>query len=177
MWDGRGFSGELAQAAWDYPVELVVQDSVGNSGSAMETIGVDVYVLREGDRLRIQISSIYFAPFSPEFDPAKEEENSATLTRLAEVLKKYTQYKITIEGHAVRIYWYDQALGNREEREVLAPLSKQRAENVKNALIDLGVNGERLSTAGYGGLVPVVPHSDLENRWKNRRAEFILHKD
>jgi flagellar motor protein MotB len=30
---------------------------------------------------------------------------------------------------------------------------------------------------GVGGKDPLVPHSDLENRWKNRRVEFILEKE
>ena len=29
---------------------------------------------------------------------------------------------------------------------------------------------------GLGGTEPVVPFSDLKNRWKNRRVEFILIK-
>jgi outer membrane protein OmpA-like peptidoglycan-associated protein len=33
-----------------------------------------------------------------------------------------------------------------------------------------------MSTVGLGGTQPVVPHGDLENRWKNRRVEFILIK-
>lgn len=32
------------------------------------------------------------------------------------------------------------------------------------------------TTIGYGGNRPIVPHSDLDNRWKNRRVEFILIK-
>ena len=87
-------------------------------------IPVDVSVIRERDSLRIQISSIYSAPFSPEFESAKEEENRQVLRRLAEVLKKYPLYRITIEGHAVRIYWFDEEKGKTEEVEVLAPLSE-----------------------------------------------------
>jgi chemotaxis protein MotB len=31
-----------------------------------------------------------------------------------------------------------------------------------------------MTTVGHGGSRPVVPHWDLEERWKNRRVEFVL---
>jgi outer membrane protein OmpA-like peptidoglycan-associated protein len=45
---------------------------------------------------------------------------------------------------------------------------------VKAALVERGMSDDRISTLGRGGRDPVVPHTDLENRWKNRRVEFIL---
>ena len=176
-WDGRGRTGELVQAAWNYKALFTAQDRFGNRSNIERPVPVDVYIIREGDRLRIQISSIYFAPFSPEFEPTKEEENQQVLRRLSEVLKKYPFYNIAIEGHAVRIYWNNETRGKIEESEVLGPLSEKRAETVKRALAALGIQENRMTTAGFGGTRPVVPHSDLENRWKNRRAEFILQRD
>ena len=63
----------------------------------------------------------------------------------------------------------------REQRDVLLPLSAARAEAVKRELVALGVSGtDRITTDGVGGASPVVPFSDEQNRWKNRRVEFIL---
>ncbi|MDA3811775.1 MAG: hypothetical protein PF518_15760 [Spirochaetaceae bacterium] len=56
------------------------------------------------------------------------------------------------------------------------PLSSLRAESIRDALILRGIDGARMSTTGRGGYDPLVPHSDLINRWKNRRVEFILIK-
>jgi flagellar hook assembly protein FlgD/outer membrane protein OmpA-like peptidoglycan-associated protein len=176
VWDGKAPSGELVQAASDYPVVYRVSDVLGNSASVRRNLPVDVYVIREGDRLRIQISSIYFAPFSAEFEPGKEEDNWRTLRRLAEILQRFEQYQIAIEGHAVRIYWFDEQRGRAEEQDVLKPLSLARSETVKKALAGLGVAEGRMTTVGLGGERPVVPHSDLDNRWKNRRVEFILRR-
>jgi len=164
IWNGKSPSGELVQAASDYNVQFRVRDTLGNTARGSKVLPVDVYVIRDGDLLRIRISSISFAPFSTEFQPGKEEENRATLRRLAEILKKYGQYRITIEGHAVRIYWFNEERGRIEEREVLLPLSSNRAEVVKKALIELGIAESRTSTARFGGTRPVVPHSDLDNR-------------
>lgn len=62
----------------------------------------------------------------------------------------------------------------REEGEELRALSFARAEAVKKALAGFGIEESRMTAVGMGGSQPVVPHGDLENRCKSRRAEFIL---
>ena len=91
-----------------------------------------------------------------------------------EILGKYSAYKIRIEGHAVSVYWDNPDRARREEQEELQPLSLARAEAVKDTLVDLGIAESRMTAVGMGGTQPVVPHGDLENRWKSRRVEFIL---
>ena len=178
-WDGIGKSGELVIAAEDYPYRLTVSDEFGNVSNEYGVIPVDVLVVKEGDKLKIRIANITFAPDSAELrkdDPEIKEKNEYVLGRLSEILKKYNSYNILIEGHAVSVYWNDRERAEREETEELLPLSKSRAETVKYYLEQLGVAGKRMSTEGIGGQKPIVPHSDLENRWKNRRVEFILLK-
>jgi outer membrane protein OmpA-like peptidoglycan-associated protein len=72
------------------------------------------------------------------------------------------------------VYWDLAARAETEQVKVLLPLSRQRAEVIKEALVKRGVVAARMSTFGYGGSYPVVPHGDQANRWKNRRVEFIL---
>ncbi len=178
-WDGRSDSGELVQSASDYTVTYTAWDAVGNVSTTADTLPVDILVLREGDQLRIVLSNIYFEPFTTNYlnvPKAEAEENIATLDQLARILKSYPTYSIRIEGHAVRIYWDDPVRGATEEKEVLMPLSIGRAQVIRDALVERGVRAERITIAGYGGTRPVVPHSDLVNRWKNRRVEFILVK-
>jgi len=176
-WDGRSTGGELVQSASLYRVELTVVDSVANTYREDLPLPVDVLVMREGDRLKMRITSIYFAPFTAEFAPERAAENRDVLHRLAGILTDNEGYSIRIEGHAVQVYWYDAARGKREEQQVLIPLSGERAETIKQALVGLGVEEERMSTFGYGGSRPVVPHSDEDNRWKSRRVEFILIRE
>ncbi len=181
IWDGISDRGELVQAAADYTLVLSMRDEFGNVSSAIRTVPVDVLVTREGDRLKIIISSIVFAGNSAEYlgadvEEEKGERNLKTLDRLAEILKKYSRYRILIEGHAVMIHWDDAEQGQSEQLEVLIPLSKARAEAVKTALVQRGIAADRITTEGLGGQKPLVPHSDLDSRWKNRRVEFILIK-
>lgn len=179
VWDGKSEEGELVLSAEDYPWEFTISDTLGNTTNKRGMLPVDILVIREGDRLKIRISNINFEPNSPELtldDSEKGEKNRRVLDRLAEILNKYSSYRIRIEGHAVSVYYYDEARAEREQREELLPLSESRAETVKNALVERNVDSRRITIRGLGGSEPIVPHSDLDNRWKNRRVEFILLK-
>jgi len=112
IWNGLSDKGELVQSATDYTIALSVRDSLRNLTAAGEVVPVDILVLRDGDRLKIIISSIYFKPFTADYTTLETEQvkrNIATPDRLAVILKKYSRYRIRIEGYAVRIYWYDAA--------------------------------------------------------------------
>ena len=142
-------------------------------------IPIDILVLREENKLKISISTIFFKPNTADYlslAPEMAEKNLATLDRLAEILKRYGDYNIRLEGHAVRVFWDRADKWLNEENEELLPLSKERADAIRNALIQRGIEGARMTTNGLGGYAPVVPHSDMVNRWKNRRVEFILLK-
>jgi flagellar hook assembly protein FlgD len=176
-WDGRSPTGELVQSAADYTLVATATDLLGNTGRATAIVPVDILVIKDGDRLRIAISSIYFKEFTADYRsvPAdRARRNLETLDRLAQTLSRFPQYAIGIEGHAVRVYWNDPKLLEKEERETLLPLSTARAEAVKQALVERGIAADRMTTVGYGGSQPVVPHGDQENNWKNRRVEFVL---
>lgn len=173
VWNGRGTGGETVISAEDYPYRFTATDATGNTSVTTGTIPIDILVIRDGDRLRIQISNINFEPNSPvlQLDATTEagRKNISVLDRLVEVFDKYSTYQIRVEGHAVNVTGTD-----REEREELSPLSTARAETVRQALIERGMAPSRITIVGRGGTEPLVPHTDLENRWKNRRVEFIL---
>ncbi|MFP4151934.1 MAG: FlgD immunoglobulin-like domain containing protein [Alkalispirochaeta sp.] len=173
VWDGRSTDGETVISAEDYPYRFTATDLVGNTRIIRGTIPIDILVIRDGDLLKVQISNINFEPNSPELqidpDTTAGAKNLSVLDRLVEVFDKYQAYEIRVEGHAVNVTQTE-----REEREELQPLSLSRAEAVRTALIERGMEPDRISTLGRGGTAPIVPHTDLENRWKNRRVEFIL---
>jgi flagellar hook assembly protein FlgD/outer membrane protein OmpA-like peptidoglycan-associated protein len=176
-WDGLSANGELVEAAQDYTFAVTVKDALGNVARLQKVIPIDVLVIRDGDRLKVRITSITFQANTANYIdvPAdRAEKNMQTLRRLAQIFTRYAQYKIRIEGHAVMVNWADPAAGKAEQDAILLPLSKARAEAIKSALIKLGIDGSRITTEGFGGSNPIVPFSDLENRWKDRRVEFIL---
>ena len=182
VWDGRGNNGEIVQSAEDYPYVLEAYDELGMHSTFKGVINVDVLIIRDGDKLKMQIPSIIFRANAADFDytkpnakitEAQAANNQRILKRVAEILNKFKDYKVTVVGHANRITDKES-----EETEELIPLSTQRAEYVKNQLIALKVkNGEkRLSSEGKGGTEPVADRKNSDVNWKNRRVEFILQK-
>ncbi|MDC7222367.1 MAG: FlgD immunoglobulin-like domain containing protein [Spirochaetales bacterium] len=178
IWDGRSSKGELVQSAEDYAWKLTVTDVMGNTSVEEGIIGVDVLVIRDGDNLKIMISSITFEPSQAGLETTGEKgsKNEWILERIAQILKKYNRYQVVVEGHANSVFYYDPAKARQEETEELMPLSEDRAQTVVDALVELGIDQDRLSSVGRGGTDPVVEFSDTENSWKNRRVEFILVK-
>jgi outer membrane protein OmpA-like peptidoglycan-associated protein len=173
-WDGKNESGELVQSASDYLFAFTVADVKGNSSTLEGTIETDILVIRDGDRLKVQVPSIVFAAEQGGFAGLDEESlatNERILTRIAEVLNKFDTYKVIVEGHANAVL----RTAREEERE-LKPLSELRAKAVVEELIRYGVDSERLSAVGMGGTQRIVPFEDRDGWWKNRRVEFILVK-
>ena len=178
IWDGRSGRGELVESAEDYPFTLTVTDVLGHTSVTEGEISVDILVIREGDRLKILINNITFQPSSPSLTVAGEEgeKNRQVLDRLAEIMKKFGSYRIIVEGHAVSLNWANAAAAKREQDSILIPLSRSRAQTVVDELVARGIPAGRLTAEGIGGAKPIVPHGDLEERWRNRRVEFYLEK-
>lgn len=189
IWDGRGNNGEIVQSAEDYPYVLEAYDELGMHSTFKGVINVDVLIIQDGDKLKMQIPSIIFRANAADFGvqkldskgnvvekgitQAQAENNQRILKRVSEILNKFKDYRVTVVGHANRVT--DNA---DEETKELIPLSTQRAEYVKNQLIALKVkDGEkRLSSEGKGGTEPVADRKNSDVNWKNRRVEFILQK-
>jgi outer membrane protein OmpA-like peptidoglycan-associated protein len=173
-WDGKNEKGELIQSASDYLVTFTVADIGGNSSTMEGIIETDVLVIREGDRLRAQVPSIVFAANKGTFEGLPEDvlkNNERILRRIAQVLNKFSAYRVTVEGHGNAVL-----RTAREETNELKPLSESRARMVVEELVRYGVARKRLNAVGMGGTRPVVAHEDKDGWWKNRRVEFILVK-
>ncbi len=174
IWDGRSQKGELVQAATDYPAVLAAVDAWGNTARAEAIIGVDVLVIREGDVLKIKVPSIIFRENEADFLGLPQDtvdNNLRVLRRIAQILNKFKDYKVKVEGHANPVLRTP-----AEERNELQPLSEKRAKAVLDKLVEFGVDAPRLSSVGMGGTRPVVKWEDRADWWKNRRVEFILVK-
>lgn len=187
-WNGRSNTGELVQSATDYPFTFAAKDEKGMSSEARGELSVDVLVIHEGNVLKIQVPSIIFRSDSADFvgrdedpkkglDKATIDNNIKVIQRIAQILNKFPDYKVRIEGHANNITGTEAEETSTANGNIpLVPLSEARANLVRDMLINFGVNRNRLSTVGMGGRRPVVSRADKPNWWKNRRVEFILDK-
>ncbi|MBN9071045.1 MAG: peptidoglycan-associated lipoprotein Pal [Rhizobiales bacterium] len=89
----------------------------------------------------------------------------ATLSKQAQWLNKYSQYRITIEGHA----------DERGTREYNLALGARRAAATRDYLIARGVAGNRMKTISYGKERPVAVCDDISCWSQNRRAVTVLN--
>ncbi|MFQ3619323.1 MAG: FlgD immunoglobulin-like domain containing protein [Spirochaetales bacterium] len=176
-WDGYSRTGDLVQSATEYPLFFEIRDEVGNVAKGSVKILVDVLVFPEDGRNQIRVANIQFAPWTTDYLKWNEEiakTNVASIDQVASMLKVFPNYRVRLEGHAVSVLYYDAAASEREHKLALIPLSQNRARVIKEALIERGIVADRIETEGFGGSKPLVPFSDLEKRWINRRVEFIL---
>ncbi len=180
LWQGRSRKNELVSSASTYTVQLQVTDVLDRTVELRDEVLIDILVVRENGKLKIRIPNITFPPNSADFSLLSSEEviekNRDVLNKLVKIFADFPEYSIVIEGHANMEHYYDTEKARREQQRVLIPLSLKRAQAVKEVLVELGMDPDRLSTVGLGAQSPVVPFSNEQDRWKNRRVEFILQK-
>jgi outer membrane protein OmpA-like peptidoglycan-associated protein len=91
--------------------------------------------------------------------------------QLRQVLDQFAQGLQNQPTSVVRIIGHADATGSDEANNYL---SAQRAQSVRNFLVDRGVNGNRVETAGRGSREPVATNDTAEGRARNRRVEIFL---
>ena len=85
-----------------------------------------------------------------------------SLNEIKTLLDNNPDGNLIIEGHT--------SSDGQSESNLL--LSKMRAAAVKDFLVKLGVNPDRLKTEGYGEERPIADNETLEGRALNRRVQF-----
>jgi len=108
------------------------------------------------------VHDIYF-----DYDKADiRPDQQAALQGDAAFLQQHTNIRITVEGHC----------DERGSTEYNLALGTNRADAVKNALIQAGVSGSRIKTYSYGKEKPFCTESN-ESCWQqNRRGHFLYEK-
>jgi outer membrane protein OmpA-like peptidoglycan-associated protein len=157
-----------------------IRDEFGNVGEVKSTIPIDILVEKMPKGYRILASRVFFKAFTADYEdvsPDLARQNAARLDALARKLQKFPDYRSRIVGHAVKIFWDNPTLGDVEESEILIPLSKARADAVKKALVDRGLDAANLTTDGVGSSDQLVPDSNIKDRWQNRRVALFLEKE
>ena len=91
-------------------------------------------------------------------------ESLPKLDAVAEIMKNHPDYKLTIDGYT----------DNTGSSQYNHELSYKRANAAKARLVVDGINGNRITTHGYGEERPIATNNTAEGRAQNRRIEFLV---
>jgi peptidoglycan-associated lipoprotein len=118
-------------------------------------------------RARIQdllnrIQDAYFDYNQHTLRPDAEVALKTDAQTLADIIKQYPDFKLTVEGHC----------DERGSDEYNMALGDARAKQAKEYLSNLGLPGNQLATISYGKEKPVCSDHDEACWQKNRRAHI-----
>jgi peptidoglycan-associated lipoprotein len=141
----------------------------GPGGSANATARVDVSVppppvqkAPEPDLNELFMKEVRDAYFDFNKADIRSDAREA-LTKTAEFLRNYPQFRVTVEGHC----------DERGSTEYNLALGDRRAGAVKQYLVSLGISADRISTVSFGKEKPFCTQSN-ETCWQqNRRGHFV----
>ncbi len=135
--------------------------SSSEEGSISETTGSGIVLGSQEDLIVNVGDRVFFGYDSSELDSDALE----LLQDQVAWLKQNSGVSVTIEGHC----------DERGTREYNLALGEKRAQAVKNYLIGLGINPDRVSTISYGKERPAVVGSN-DGAWsQNRRSVTIVN--
>lgn len=103
------------------------------------------------------------------FDTGKSSikaESTSVMVDIIQILNEYPTAKFSVEGHT-------DSVGSESLNQ---KLSEERANSVRNFLIDKGISSSRLTAIGYGEAKPIATNNTNAGRKQNRRVEINLVK-
>ena len=106
------------------------------------------------------LKPVYFELDSSDLSAA----NQKALDDNAALLKRYSSWAVTVEGHC----------DERGTAEYNLALGERRAIAARAYLVSLGIAADRLRTVSYGKEFPFDPGHDETAFAKNRRAHFVI---
>ncbi|MDX2302247.1 MAG: OmpA family protein [Microscillaceae bacterium] len=153
--------------------QLPLLDKKYYGGATLEIIDKPIAKIEEKKReepfkLSKEEENLIFSKQNVYFDLASSYAtiNEAYIQLLIKYLKSNPSARVKIDGHT-------DSLGDKAKN---VTLSQQRAENVKNQLIQRGIDSKKLITKGEGQNKPVADNNTEAGRSKNRRVEIIIQK-
>lgn len=157
-------------------VEALEQERLQSNEALAELVEEAVSESRLSDQIDVSFTA-QFVQLSMKgallFDSGSaqlREESHDVLDKIGEVLERYAEGTIEIEGHTDNIPINSQQFPSNEE------LSSARALSVfyyltENTLLDM----RNLKHAGMGERIPVADNSTAEGRSRNRRVEIRIY--
>jgi len=158
---GNTALGAILGAAVGGAAGAAIGNYMDDQAEEMERDLEGAEVTRVGEGIKITFRSGIL------FDVAKYDlrpEAKVNLTKLAEILSKYDDTNILLEGHTDSDGTEDYNL----------TLSERRARSVSSYLAMQGVGSPRMTIMGYGETQPVADNATPEGKQANRRVEVAI---
>jgi peptidoglycan-associated lipoprotein len=166
--DPSGSSSQQPSQSTTY--HLVAKNSIGTQEAtarvtvAKAAIPPPEQTSNQGDAVLFEqnMKDVFFAYDSYDIEPQYQKVLQAD----ARFLQQHPNIKFTIEGHC----------DERGSTEFNLALGDNRANATKQALIQLGISGDRIRTISYGKEKPFCAESN-ESCWQqNRRGHFVYQQ-
>jgi outer membrane protein OmpA-like peptidoglycan-associated protein len=90
-------------------------------------------------------------------------ESMGPINEIYTLMKDNPDLKFSVEGHT----------DSQGEDAFNMKLSEERANTVKNKLIEMGISSDRLTSKGWGESKPISNNASPEDMANNRRVEFV----
>jgi len=158
---GNTALGAVLGAAVGGTAGTIIGRKMDKQAQEIENSVPDAKVERVGEGISVEFdSSVLFAlnSFSLTSDA------TGNLNKLVTVLNEYPDTNIEIQGHT-------DSSGSEQYNQTL---SEKRAGAVSTYLLQKNINGNRISTKGYGEMSPKYDNATEVGRAQNRRVEFVI---
>lgn len=106
------------------------------------------------------MSDVLFRSGSFELLPGARER----LAKVSGIVLAYEGLRLEVEGHT-------DSIGSDEYNR---RLSEQRADSVRDYLVQQGINSDAITASGFGKSEPVASNDTPEGRQQNRRVELVV---
>jgi outer membrane protein OmpA-like peptidoglycan-associated protein len=120
----------------------------------------DVSIEQTDTGVRLTIQALRFLPDQAILVP----EERPRLDQVAKALEQVDNARFLIVGHTADV-------GSVESQQ---RLSEERAETIAQALVERGIDPNRLDLQGRGGTQPVATNATEQGRRRNRRVEIYI---
>jgi OmpA-OmpF porin, OOP family len=158
---GSVFGGGVVFGTIANKLTDLVSDTTNSASAALAALPANHTAADVANALSLSI--INFPSGSAEIPAASE----ALLRQAAERIKQLPA------GTVIEIAGYTDNTGDPATN---VSISQQRAEAVRNTMIQAGVNPSMLVAKGYGGANPIAPNDTDAGRFRNQRIEYHVLK-